>query len=93
MTTYEVGVRVISMLRWPDVIKSGQIPNDIQGHQDMFTSLAAAAGVDNVAEKVMAEKNSTSTATTTSLTGKVIPTTPHGPTFFTTTSPNSPPFA
>jgi len=56
MTTYEGGVRVISMLRWPGVIKPGQVLNGIQGHQDMFTSLAAAAGVDNVAEKVMAEK-------------------------------------
>jgi arylsulfatase A-like enzyme len=56
MTTYEGGVRVISMLRWPGVIKPGQILNGIQGHQDMFTSLAAAAGVDNVADKIMAEK-------------------------------------
>ena len=56
MTTYEGGVRVVSMLRWPGVIESGKILNGIQGHQDMFTSLAAAAGVDDVAEKVMAEK-------------------------------------
>jgi len=56
MTTYEGGVRVISMLRWPDMIKPGQILNGIQSHQDMFTSLAAAAGVDNVAEKVKKEK-------------------------------------
>jgi len=56
MSTYEGGVRVISMLRWPGVIKSGQILNGIQGHQDMFTSLAAAAGVENVAEKIKKEK-------------------------------------
>jgi len=56
MTTYEGGVRVISMLRWPGVIKPGQILNGIQGHQDMFTSLAAAAGVDDVASKMMAQK-------------------------------------
>jgi arylsulfatase len=56
MSTYEGGVRVISMLRWPDVIKPGQILNGIQSHQDMFTSLAAAAGVDNVAEKMKKEK-------------------------------------
>jgi arylsulfatase len=43
MTTYEGGVRVISLLRWPGVIKPGQILNGIQAHQDMFTSLAAAA--------------------------------------------------
>jgi len=56
MTTYEGGVRVPSMLRWPGVIKPGQELNGIQGHQDMFTSLAAAAGVKDVAKKVMAEK-------------------------------------
>lgn len=57
MTTYEGGIRVISMLRWPRVIKAGQTLNGIQAHQDMFTSLAAAAGVKNVAEKVMDEKD------------------------------------
>jgi arylsulfatase A-like enzyme len=48
MTTYEGGVRVISMLRWPDVIASNQIKNGIQAHMDMFTSFAAAAGVPDV---------------------------------------------
>ncbi|MFV0378822.1 MAG: hypothetical protein ACK5JD_16150, partial [Mangrovibacterium sp.] len=47
---------VVSMLRWPGHIKAGQRMNGIQGHMDMFTSLAAAAGVDNVADKVMKEK-------------------------------------
>ena len=56
MTTYEGGVRVISLLRWPGVIKPGQILNGIQAHQDMFTSFAAAAGVTNVAEKIEKEK-------------------------------------
>ncbi|MBB5352274.1 arylsulfatase [Haloferula luteola] len=57
MTTYEGGVRVISMLRWPGVIKAGQVLNGIQAHQDMFTSLAAAAGVEDVAEKMKEEKH------------------------------------
>jgi arylsulfatase A-like enzyme len=56
MTTYESGVRVISMLRWPGVIKPNQTLVGIQAHQDMFTSLAAAAGVTNVAEKIEKEK-------------------------------------
>lgn len=56
MTTYEGGVRVISMLRWPEHIKAGQTLNGIQSHMDMFTSLAAAAGVDNVADKMLKEK-------------------------------------
>jgi len=56
MTTYEGGVRVISMLRWPGVVKPGRVLNGIQGHQDMFTSLAAAAGVPDVVEKMRREK-------------------------------------
>jgi arylsulfatase len=56
MTTYEGGVRVISMLRWPGVIKPGQVLNGIQAHMDMFSSFAAAAGVPNVVEEVKAEK-------------------------------------
>jgi arylsulfatase len=56
MTTWEGGIRVISLLRWPAAIKGGQTLNGIQSHQDMFTTFAAAAGVDDVAAKVMAEK-------------------------------------
>ncbi|QQX86194.1 arylsulfatase [Cupriavidus necator] len=56
MTTYEGGVRVVSMLRWPGVVKPGQILNGIQAHQDMFTSLAAAAGVPEVVEQMKREK-------------------------------------
>ena len=56
MTTYEGGVRVISMLRWPAKLKPGQTLNGIQAHQDMFTSLAAAAGVEDAPAKLMKEK-------------------------------------
>jgi len=56
MTTYEGGVRIISMLRWPGVVKPGQVLNGIQTHMDMFTSLASAAGVQDVAAQIMAEK-------------------------------------
>lgn len=56
MTTYEGGVRVISMLKWPGVVKPNQVMNGIQAHQDMFTTLAAAAGVPDVADKMMKEK-------------------------------------
>lgn len=56
MSTYEGGTRVISMVKWPEHIKAGQKLNGIQSHMDMFTTLAAAAGVDNVAEKMMKEK-------------------------------------
>ena len=47
---------MISMLRWPGAVKPGQILNGIQAHQDMFTSLAVAAGVEDVVERVKSEK-------------------------------------
>jgi len=57
MTTYEGGVRVISMIKWPNVIKPGQKLNGIQSHMDMFTSLAAAAGIEDPKEYVMETKH------------------------------------
>ncbi|MDX1440753.1 MAG: sulfatase-like hydrolase/transferase, partial [Rubricoccaceae bacterium] len=57
MTTYEGGVRVPMMARWPGEIPAGRKLNGIQGHQDVFTTLAAAAGVPDVAERMMEEKN------------------------------------
>ena len=56
MTAYEGGVRVISMLRWPGVIKAGRILNGIQAHMDMFTSFAAAAGVPDVVAELRKDK-------------------------------------
>lgn len=57
MTTYEGGVRVPMMAKWPGKIPAGSELNGIQGHQDVFTTLAAAAGIDDVAEQVMKEKD------------------------------------
>ncbi len=57
MTTYEGGVRVISMVRWPGMLKAGKVLNGIQAHQDMFTTLAAAAGIEDVNADVLASKN------------------------------------
>ena len=37
-------------------LSSGRVLNGIQCHQDMFTTLAAAAGVENVVDKVRKEK-------------------------------------
>ncbi len=56
MTTYEGGVRVPSMVRWPSGLEAGRVLNGIQSHQDMFTSLAAAAGIEDVAADVMESK-------------------------------------
>ena len=55
MTTYEGGVRVPSMLRWPGEIPAGSVRNGIQGHQDMFTSLAVAAGIEDPVQRVKTE--------------------------------------
>ncbi len=55
MTTYEGGIRVPSMIRWPAQLPKGQVLNGIQAHQDMFTSLAVAAGVENVVDRVRTE--------------------------------------
>jgi arylsulfatase A-like enzyme len=56
MTTYEGGIRVPSLLRWPGKVEPGTTLNGIQAHQDMFTSFAAAAGVPDVAEKMKKAK-------------------------------------
>ena len=56
MTTYEGGIRVPCMARWPGKIPAGTKLNGIQGHQDLFTVLAAAAGVPDVAGRIMEEK-------------------------------------
>ncbi len=57
MTTYEGGVRVPSILRWPGQVKPGTVLNGIQSHQDMFTSIAIAAGIDDPVGWVKEEKN------------------------------------
>ena len=56
MTTYEGGVRVPMMVRWPGHIPAGQVLNGIQAHMDIFTTLAAAAGVPDVANRMRTER-------------------------------------
>ncbi len=56
MTTYEGGVRVPCMVRWPGKIPAGTKLNGIQGHQDLFTTLASAAGIKDVGDQIMNEK-------------------------------------
>jgi arylsulfatase len=53
-TTWEGGVRVPMLVRWPAKIPKGKISNGIQTHEDMFTTLAAAAGYSDVAAKLKA---------------------------------------
>jgi len=51
-TTWEGGVRVPMLIRWPSKIPEGKTSNGIQDHTDLFTTLATACGVDGVAEKL-----------------------------------------
>jgi arylsulfatase len=37
------------LIRWPAQIKPGSVSNGIQSHYDLFTTLASAAGVPNIA--------------------------------------------
>jgi arylsulfatase len=43
-TQWEGGYRVPTIIKWPGVIKPGTVINDIGAHEDMLTTLVAAAG-------------------------------------------------
>jgi len=43
-TQWEGGYRVPAMIRWPGTIKPGTVVNEIGSHEDMLTTLLAAAG-------------------------------------------------
>jgi arylsulfatase len=43
-TQWEGGYRVPTLIKWPGVIEPGTIVNDIGAHEDMLTTLVAAAG-------------------------------------------------
>lgn len=51
-TTWEGGVRVPLLIRWPAKIPAGKVSNGIQDHTDLFTTLAAAAGVEGIKEQL-----------------------------------------
>jgi arylsulfatase len=51
-STWEGGVRVPLLIRWPGRIPAGKVSNGIQTFEDMFTTLAAAAGAGDVATKL-----------------------------------------
>ena len=52
-TTWEGGVRVPMLVRWPAQIKPGSVSNGIQNHEDLFATLAAAAGLPDLKEKLL----------------------------------------
>ena len=53
-TTWEGGVRVPMLVRWPAKIPAGKISNGIQDNTDLFVTLAAAAGIPDVAKQLKA---------------------------------------
>ncbi|MEY8099832.1 arylsulfatase [Falsihalocynthiibacter sp. S25ZX9] len=56
MTTYEGGLRVPFMVRWPGQIPAGTVLTGIQAHMDVLPTLATAAGEPNVADRILAEQ-------------------------------------
>jgi arylsulfatase A-like enzyme len=51
-TTWEGGMRVPLIVRWPGVLKPGTIINEIISQEDWMPTLLAAAGVPDVVEKL-----------------------------------------
>ena len=52
-TQWEGGFRVPTLIKWPGVIKPGTVVNDIGAHEDMFTTLVAAAGDASAKEDLL----------------------------------------
>ncbi len=55
-TNWEGGYRVPFVMRWPGVIKSGTVINEIGAHEDIMETLLAAAGNPNVKEELLTGK-------------------------------------
>jgi len=53
-TTWEGGVRVPCLVRWPGKIAPGSVSNGVQSHEDLFVTLAAAAGLPHLKETLLA---------------------------------------
>lgn len=53
-TTWEGGVRVPFLVRWPGRIAPGTSSNALQSHEDLFVTLAASAGAPNIKDQLLA---------------------------------------
>jgi arylsulfatase A-like enzyme len=51
-TNWEGGWRVPSMVRWPGKIDAGSVSNEIMHHMDWLPTLLAAAGADDIKERL-----------------------------------------
>ena len=52
-TGWEGAFRVPTLIRWPGVIKPGQVINNVCAHEDLIPTFAAAAGEPDLVAKVM----------------------------------------
>src|SRR5262249_52981830 len=52
-TTWEGGVRVPCVIKWPGHIPAGRVSNGIQSHEDLYATLAAAAGMADLKQKLL----------------------------------------
>lgn len=52
-STWEGGMRVPCLVRWPGLVKPGAVINGIMSHEDWTPTLLAAAGDPNVKEKLL----------------------------------------
>lgn len=52
-TTWEGGVRVPLLIRWPGHIPGGTWANGVQSHEDLYVTLAAAAGLPNLKDDLL----------------------------------------
>ena len=55
-TQWEGGYRVPTVIRWPGVIEPGTVINEIGAHEDMLTTLLAAAGDPGIKEELLQGK-------------------------------------
>ena len=52
-TTWEGGIRIPFMIKWPGRIQGGQVSNEILSLEDMLPTLAAAAGEPDIKQKLL----------------------------------------
>ena len=52
-TQWEGGYRVPCIIKWPGVIEPGTIVNEIGSHEDMLPTLLAAAGAENLKDRLL----------------------------------------
>jgi arylsulfatase A-like enzyme len=52
-TTWEGGVRVPLLIKWPGRIPAGTALNGVQSHEDLFVTLAAAAGLPDLKTQLL----------------------------------------